>query len=862
MPYPNEPVLSLYIDWNNDGVFDPVADLVKPASHTGVTWDRGRSADFGTDMTGQATFVLNNLSGVYNPATNANFQPGRRVLITSLFDMTRAHYFGRIQRITPDAWNYNVTVTVYDQMQLYVDTDVVVPSNPFIQRTARDVRIAVLEDFERGDRNMLPNPEFAVNISYWQTQNVSIPVRITGDGPLGLNTCAEITAPGVNFRCGTSPVVLPTTFAGVDYSFSLYAKSATAVPWSLNFGTTFGSSLYTVSFTPTTSWARYSASFALPTTQGASAGLQVWAEASAASVLRIGASAFTRGPWLLPYSASGTAGRWPNFVGNGSFDSGALNGWYDSFTNLCTNGSFETNTTGWSGGAGISRVTTDHVYGTACLQVTAAIQTNFPLTGTFKAGVAYQYSAWGKGGNAVSVGVQSIGTPADDSHASFSSAVSWTLVTGTWTPSTDRTDAQIYGVAAAATVLFDGFFIARADSSFTGISYPYSDSGPAGGGSFVTTRGTSSIARWGSQSQSIVTPATAGAGRVYDFAHYGSYFLSGQPYTLSCWINPSSTMPYKVALSANKGDGTFDEASTTGSATANVPNQITVTWTPSADRSSAVALSNFVSILQTDATAREFTIDGVRVIPGSVADSFEQPYWLLSTTETDTFDASAAFSGTAESILASINNITLARHYIKPTLTAPYYQYVTTSRVDLPAKASAETFVDNFHGFTAADLDRTTVVNRVEVVCDSGTNYYSNEASVNIFGPVLKTGLGSSFISSATADSIGAAIMARYFAPRARPNMQRINHFDGSPPSQLTRELDDLVTVDLTRLGIASQSELIVRVTTKVTDGPLWDTTYGLEESPFGGGGGGGGGPAAPTDLSGVPGDTIVDLNW
>jgi len=69
----------------------------------------------------------------------------------------------------------------------------------------------------------------------------------------------------------------------------------------------------------------------------------------------------------------------------------------------------------------------------------------------------------------------------------------------------------------------------------------------------------------------------------------------------------------------------------------------------------------------------------------------------------------------------------------------------------------------------------------------------------------------------------------RYGDPVARPAITVVNRF----PSQLQRELDDLVTVNCARLGIAGGKYLIVSLTTSVTaGGKVWTTKYQLEEAP------------------------------
>jgi hypothetical protein len=53
-------------------------------------------------------------------------------------------------------------------------------------------------------------------------------------------------------------------------------------------------------------------------------------------------------------------------------------------------------------------------------------------------------------------------------------------------------------------------------------------------------------------------------------------------------------------------------------------------------------------------------------------------------------------------------------------------------------------------------------------------------------------------------------------------------------PSQLQREVADLITVTCTRLGITSVEYSIQSLSTSITDGgSVWTTTYQLEENPL-----------------------------
>lgn len=779
--------------------------------------------------------------------TKGQLVPGRPVHIYTTYSaVDDPQVYGFIERLTTNQADRTVSITCYDPLRRLQETDVVVAANSFVQRSARDMRIAVLDDFERGTRNLIGNPEFATDTTGWAALNGTI--TRTASAP-------PAPAPGSTYGAfartsGTATLdhlirLAPVFFAGQVYRFSVWLWTASGtLAVTLGIGEDSGVSIYTSkSVTATTTPTRHTITYTAPTTRSANSGNVLRPFLTLASgTVRLGGAAFTRGQALHPYSAAGT-GRWPNWCGNGSFDGGALNGWYDGWTNLVGNPSFEVDTIGWSaagdafvtGGGTLTRDTTTASVGSASgkLATTGATSLGlfYPITGTFKAGVTYGIrirhrietgSATGK------VGIGSQGTPTDKSELTgLSLSTTWTERTLTWTPSADRTDAHVYadGAVNLQALYVDAIQVMRRDAA-SASDPAYSNVGP--GGSFVTTRGLSATAKYGSQSQQADTPATATAGRVYDFNHLGPVFVSGQPYTTSVWLRPTSNMPYRVGMAANKGDGTFDEASVTGTATANVWTQVTVTWTPSADRSSATAFDVVLLVYQTDAIARTFLIDGVRVIPGSAADEFEMAHWSL-VAESDLYLTAASLAGGALAALNEINGYTLTRHWIEPTMASPWYTYMTRSRDDLATKVSSETYADDLADMSAADIDRASIINVVPVAYSGGTAYYSDADSVSKYGPRPTGTIGSAnFFSGLTIpDAIGPALIARYKDPRARPTMIVVNRW----PSQLQRELDDLITVTFGRLRISNGRYLILRLDTKVTEaGQRFETTYALEE--------------------------------
>ena len=827
---------------------------------TGVTWERGRSADFSAEAMGAATFVFNNEAGVWSPASCPRLLPGKPVLITSTYSaVERGHFFGYIERVAPDAWGRTVTVTCYDPLRRLAEMDVAFAPHWSLQRSCRDVRSTILEDAERGNRNLLANCDFEVDTTGWVPFLGAI-TRVTTDHPSNLpGTCSADFA----WASGSATVsniltMTPYVFAGQIYRFSIYMKvsSGTAAA-TIGLGEDAGFSAFAArSVTVTTAWQRFSMTYTTPTGRKVTSAqaLRAYVGLAAAGTVRIACATVTRGQALYPYSGQGT-GRWPNWCANGGFDGESLIGWVDGWTNLVGNPSFETNTSGWSvsldnlgntlgwvAADSITRYASDPKYGSARADFVRASGgtacVNYPITGTFKAGVTYIATIWGKRASqaTLSLLMGSNGTVADRSVGTVSLATAiYYQATVTWVPSADRTDVHL-GVACSSSgtaVQIDGAMVTRRTQSFGGEAGPvnFAAAGPGGGGSFVTASYMGSLAKYGWRSHKVDTPTTANAGRFYDFSDVGCYFVGGRPYTLTLdLLGVSVNMPYKVGIGANV-NGTWDEAYVTGTAVADTWTNVTVAWTPSADRSALTAYDVGIYIYQTDATARSFQFDGVRVAPGTVSDSFEMAQWDLSDWEPDYYPSTAHAAGTALSILSELNGLSLSRHYIRPLAATPWYQYVTSSRADLAAKTSVETFSDDMQDFTAVELDRAAIVNIVPVTWSGGTEYYSDEDSVELYGARPTGAIGNAifFTTITNPDVVGPALVARYRTPRARPTMTIRNRFT----SQLVRELDDRITATCTRAGVIATDYLIVRAKTSVTaGGKVWTTVYGLEEYP------------------------------
>lgn len=769
--------------------------------------------------------------------TKGQLVPGRPVhCYATNAGVDTAKFYGFIHRITPDPANERVSITCRDVLQRMAETDVVVPANTYVERSARDMRLAVLEDFERGTRNLVSNPSFEVNTTGWATSGGTIS-RVAGDSaPGGGSACGEYVATTSGQRLLHVLRLAPVFFGGQTYRSSVWLR------------TTSGTATVVVGLTQTsfaadarktvvvtTTWQRFTVTFTLTEGATASAGFTPTAfiESTGAVTVRLDNAAVTRGEALHSYADTGS-GRWPNWVVNGGFEGGIVNGflgWNDLWTNLVGNPSFEVNATGW---VGVTRLTTAPAIGVGHGNVTGAVSGTYNLTGTFKAGVQYRLSVRARaasGSAAVTAALLSIGTPADTASAVSSVNTNYSEISVAWTPSADRTDAQIK-LDSASTFYVDAVQVVR-----YGSAVPYSDTGPGGGGKFTSslTIVAGNTAKYGYRFGQVATTAEAGPGRVYDFSHIGAYFVAGVQYVASIWLRPSSTMAYKVGIGANKGDGTWDEATTTGSATAGVWTQVTLTWTPSADRAATAGATVVFWWQQTDAVARTVDHDAARVTPGSVADAYEMAHWSVppwTGEATDLYANTASLSGSALAALSTLNGLTLTRHWIRPTMTAPFYTYIAEDRDTFAAKAVAATFTEDIQGWDDLDLDRDAIVNVVGISWATGSDVYSDEASVAGFGPQPGGDIdGAGFFPDRTIpDVIGPALVRRYSFPRQRPRLRAEQQF----ANQLALDLNDVVAVNLERFLVRSRPFVILREDLTITEGGRsWVTEFALEEFPY-----------------------------
>lgn len=557
-------------------------------------------------------------------------------------------------------------------------------------------------------------------------------------------------------------------------------------------------------------------------------------------------------------------GRSANKCKNGGFDGAVTTGWKSIPSNLVANGNFESDTTGWvttadsfhATGGTLTRQTAGPKIGSGYgrLQTPAgtADGVHVVLPGTYTGGHTYRVLGWLKvegAGSPYSAAshfiIGSNGTPSDKAETgsvNFDAlgGGTWEAVSVDWIPSSNRTDAHLalyVNNTAPSTIAYtslDGVTVFDITTMW-GPTRPtdwFDTFGVLAAGTepepvAITT--TDAQRKWGSRSLNYTTPAKTGSGIYYDFGEQGEAFTQGVSHSVSVWLRATTAMPYRIGLTRYDATTHTWEAlnQATGTLTANTWAVITFTLTPSAGHTSGIVLYS----QQTNATARTVYLDGVRVAEGAAID-YESAAWSLIDLESDTYLASASLSGSVLACLETLNELTLSRHFIRPSLTSPFFSYVVTSRDSLAAKVSSETFTDDFADFSPLDLDIDAIYNVIPVNYSGGTISYLNGTSRALYGERLSQVIdGNSFFPDITIPNIvGPFILNRYATPRARPEMTVRDKFT----TVLVRDLDDVVTITLAQAGISARKYLIVRVEMEVTrSSNRWVARYALEEFPY-----------------------------
>jgi len=155
------------------------------------------------------------------------------------------------------------------------------------------------------------------------------------------------------------------------------------------------------------------------------------------------------------------------------------------------------------------------------------------------------------------------------------------------------------------------------------------------------------------------------------------------------------------------------------------------------------------------------------------------------------------------------------------TVTTGVTQYDTSAYISLAV------------GATAVTVTELTVSGKRGV--SANVSAWSEDAAsraVTAYGPLDGSEISTSMLSGLSmAQGLADSIVYRYKTPRTRPNLTLVNTW----PDQLSRDICDRVAATSTRLSLSAVPYLIRGVTTTVTDGLYWVTSYKLEEVPTGG---------------------------
>lgn len=783
--------------------------------------------------------------------TKGQLVPGRPVHIYATYDGTDYPQFaGYIERLTPRPADRTVEVTCYDPLAKMARRSMALPTR---SRTHREIRIDVLNAWAAARRNYVPNPRFATDTAGWGGGGAGFTslTRITTDGPnvegIGL-TCGEavMSASSGEVHTGGWPNGLPPGPARVTF-WARSVSGSTALTL-----TTYLPAFNSVeALTLTSSWQRFT--IVVPMGAASSYGSNVRFSLGAAGTFRLTGASVTVGAEDWAFDAASIDYGAPDIMvlDDPSFEiEPPTNNWRGCRSLMVSNWDFETDLTGWSGAGdafttaqAIARTTADWYTGAASCSMTGTIATGqgffYAITGTFHSGKPYTVYCAVKSPNSigVTVGIGSQGTPADYASVTPSLTAGWVIATFTWTPSADRTDAHLFvraSAGATGTVWADTMWVWPGSVSPGAIvTTPVGFGLPADTWTRNATDGSS-----GSACMEVVGSGEANSGVQY-ITDAAVYVAAGQTVTFSCDVKSvSGSTALQIGI-GNEYDST--DSSTAAFTATGAWTRRSVSWTPSA------AAFGVPFIRCTAAAASAFRVDAVLLEVGAAASAFEPSFATLAVENGRAPDYSGG--GTVAELLADVNRVTLTRHWVEATLAFPWFEYVTQPRAALLAASSAETYNDDVADVAGLEID-DTVVNVVRVTpgtkyidangatqTNSLVNQYavgSDRDSVEKYSPHAGTDISSALLESPPGDrsvsqALADAIVAQGKDPRPRPRMTVGNRW----PSQLQRQLGDVITLTFALQRIYSQRYSILTLDTKISEaGQQWDTTYVLEEMP------------------------------
>jgi hypothetical protein len=339
----------------------------------------------------------------------------------------------------------------------------------------------------------------------------------------------------------------------------------------------------------------------------------------------------------------------------------------------------------------------------------------------------------------------------------------------------------------------------------------------------------------------VATYATSGSGVRY------------VTFTLGLGIDFRQNIPYRFVVRLKSVSGATglklwvgSEGSNTNSAST-TPTITTawadyaVDWTPSLDATDVVLV-----IMVNSAATATFRVDSVHFGPGSTTLNFEPTFAVLDTEDLRAPDY--AGSGAASSLLSALNAVAGTRHWVETIMVAPWWAYHTETLATATAQTSAETITEEIESMAGLERDAAAVVN-VQAVAPGtkyldadgdtvantadGTAYASDRNSVangGRTGAAISSDLLENKVSDRTIQqAIADAIVARRADSLLRPTIVRRNNW----PSQLARQLGDVITLTFARQRIYSQRYSVLSLETRVSQSAQeWTTTYVLEEVP------------------------------
>lgn len=762
---------------------------------------------------------------------------GRPVYVSATYGgQEYAQFFGYVQRFSPDTSAKTVSLTAYDVLGRMADTNVNIPTGP---ATAYDWRIALLNESEGGNLNLLANPGFDTSLTAWTTSGGLTTSRITTDGAPGTSAttaCAQLvfTSATGSFASDCRGAV-SKFYASQTYQVSVYLKSSSGQPVKIT--ASLGGTTADSTVTPTSTWVRYSVGVTPTSTVSAAsaAGTITITPGSGASfnmTVLVDAAAITKGSNLQPYAAIGS-GLQENLCANGSFEGASTTGW--SAVNVNTS-----NTVAIYASGGASAITTGlgvTNWATAYLDYNSSpdfasyatarngygVGHRVPFSGTFAAGTTYTMTFSGIAyDNATFKKTLEyrFGTSTDYSSGSCAASVEdyggRVAVSLTWTPSTTVSSGVYlwaWTVSTCDATTYPSGVSNHALTFGVGITYTAASS-------FTSTlSATTTTPKVGTYCLSAVTTGP-GCGAAYDFGAEGIYFTA-RLYSVNLWLRSSVSQQIAVTVL-----GTTTNVSATSAWTA-----VNLTLTPSTSYGATMTL--YIKV----AASSTIWIDGVAIVAGALSGPTAKSHWIIPSTgpeSTDTYSSTATYSGTASDGLSTLNALTLSRHIVPATTTSPYYEHVDIDREMFVSLAISEV-LSEAEDFTSLDSDRTSANNIVVVAYGSTSSHtYSDGVSIQQIGqsPSPQQINGADWFPDTTLpDIIGPAFLARYGRLRTRPRLQVTNSF----PNQLERELQELVQVDIPSWRYIGWLGTIQSIETRVSEaGQRWETTYLLEQYPEG----------------------------